>query len=892
MRNTMSKKIIAIVLLAATFGTTTVSAAENITKKETVYVNLDNSGSVEKTTVSDWIHSSKDDKLKIKDYSELDNIVNIKSNEKPIINGNNLRWNISGSDLYYQGTINKDLPINVNIKYYLNGKKISADKLAGKSGKVKIEISIKNNIYKDRNINGENKRIYTMFSTGLEVMLPVDKFKSVKISSGELLSEGNNNVVTFATFPGLKDSLGLDNKDLKDLGLDFELSDTLTIEADVKKFTLQPIMIVSSPEIPDLDGLDKANSIEDLKKTLNEKLNSLNDNYKLLLDGSKQIADGVDNGVKEVSKVLGESEINTVQNLLTDNNKLNSTRRMMNSASALSKMNMNDASEAIKVINRGNNKTQLVKLVQDLNVMNSYSDLLNNTVILLNADGGKLANATVDTLMNYESLSQEGKQVLQNLCSNLADYEKLAELKNLIKELKVTKDGYTNTTNVLNACINQAPGNTQTEKMENFFNSLGTSLKSAADLTSDNTKNALNSISQDVINYANGYMLVDAQLAYAASKAAQAGDPTIFTNEQETLKQIVNGVYVNSPNATSETKQLATSINTYIDGFSLSTINDRVSSDGVKLIQNQSILNELTNKLNSLSTLNPLLNAINQDLIAGDTKNNTIKLIGSLNKDDELLDNLENAILSFSDNDLKNLASILSSINTINEECNKNNAVIEAIKKNLSSDGKSLAISKDKVNKLLKNLSEFNNDINNSQDLINGLTGMLGEDFSVAKVNKITDMGQNLISMQKDLKDSSELLNMANNALTDGNIKRANNLINSLPEIKSKIGALQDGSNKLYNGMKKYNDEGIQIIYKKGTSAALDFDKVMAYKDAIVEQAKDYDTFAGKSKTMDGSVAFVMKTDTIKAPKKEKNKKTIEKKKGALAWLKDLFGID
>ena len=68
--------------------------------------------------------------------------------------------------------------------------------------------------------------------------------------------------------------------------------------------------------------------------------------------------------------------------------------------------------------------------------------------------------------------------------------------------------------------------------------------------------------------------------------------------------------------------------------------------------------------------------------------------------------------------------------------------------------------------------------------------------------------------------------------------------------------------------------------------------KFKELKDAIVEQAKDYDTFAGKSKTMDGSVAFVMKTDTIKAPKKEKNKKTIEKKKGALAWLKDLFGID
>lgn len=897
MKNAMSKKVIAMVLLATTFGTTTVSAAESVSKKETVYVNLDNSGSAEKTTVSDWIHSSKDDKLSVKDYSELSDIVNIKGDEKPTVDGNNLKWSVSSSDLYYQGTTNKDLPLDVNIKYYLNGKKISAKELAGKSGKVKIEISLKNNIYKDRDINGEKKRIYTIFSTGLEVMLPVDQFKSVKISSGKLVSEGNNNLVTFVAFPGLKDSLDLNDSDLKDLGLDFELSDKLTIEANVKKFSLQPIMVAATPEIPALDKLDEASSIDDLKKTINDKLDALNDNYKLLLDGSKQIADGVDSGVKQASSMLAGNELKTVQNLLTNDSNLNKTRKMMKDAASVKDMDISDVTSAMEKLNKGDNKEQLVKLTQDMQSMNSYSDLLNNTVNLLNDDksknNGKLTNAAIDTLINYDSLSEQGKQTLQALCSNLADYNKLSELQKLIKELKVTKAGYSNTSNVLNACISAQPGNSQDEKIKSFFNTLGTSLASADALTSDATKTALSGISDDVTNYANGYMLIDAQIAYAAAQANATGDMTKITDKITELKTAVGVIYGNSEDPA--TKQLAQSINAYIDGFDMPTIQnigEKVQSDGAKLVQNQAILGQLTTGLNSLSTLNPLLHALNTDLSNESTKNSTMALIGSLSQDDAMLDSLENAIISFSDEDLHKFADILSSVNTINEQCKNNQNAIDNIKKNLSSDGKTPTISKEKVNDLLNKLGEFGGDVTKSQQLINDFSTILGNDFDVNKLNKMTDMGTKLVSMQNDLKDSSDLLRMADDALSDGNVKKANNLINSLPDIKSKISKLQDGSKKLYDGMQQYNDQGIKTIYDKGTSATKDFDKIMAYKDAVVEQAKDYDTFAGKADNMDGSVAFVMKTATIKAPEKAKAKETTEKKKGFVAWLKDLFGID
>ena len=62
------------------------------------------------------------------------------------INGSQVTWSAEGKDITYQGTYNEAAPVTMDVKYYLNDKEIAADELAGKSGKVKIDLIIPNNL--------------------------------------------------------------------------------------------------------------------------------------------------------------------------------------------------------------------------------------------------------------------------------------------------------------------------------------------------------------------------------------------------------------------------------------------------------------------------------------------------------------------------------------------------------------------------------------------------------------------------------------------------------------------------------------------------------------------------------------------------------------------------
>ena len=114
--------------------------------------------------------------------------------------------------------------------------------------------------------------------------MPVDKFKDVTINEGTMLWEGNNNIVTFAAFPGLKESLDINDKDL-----DINLNNKLVIEGYTNSFELGPIMITATTELPDLSNLKKADTLEEIKNSLNK----LNDASNELLKGTKALNEGM-----------------------------------------------------------------------------------------------------------------------------------------------------------------------------------------------------------------------------------------------------------------------------------------------------------------------------------------------------------------------------------------------------------------------------------------------------------------------------------------------------------------------------------------------------------------------------------------------------------------------
>ena len=97
-------------MLAVTVPVTTVAAATP-EKEQTVYVNADQNGNVEKVIVSNWLKNT-DKESTLEDNSELNDITNVKGEESYTQGSNGkLVWAADGNDIYYQGETSKELPV-------------------------------------------------------------------------------------------------------------------------------------------------------------------------------------------------------------------------------------------------------------------------------------------------------------------------------------------------------------------------------------------------------------------------------------------------------------------------------------------------------------------------------------------------------------------------------------------------------------------------------------------------------------------------------------------------------------------------------------------------------------------------------------------------------------
>lgn len=258
-------------------------------KEESVYVKADASGNVKKTMVSEWLKNPE--KGTISDTSELKDIKNVKGDETfETGSNNNVSWKSEGNDIYYQGTIDKELPVDVKVSYKLDGKSISPKDLKGKSGKVEIQFSYDNKSKQTVNVNGEDVEMYTPFTMVSAMMLSSDEYSNVSVENGKLISDGDKNIVVGVAFPGLANDLNL-----KDLDMDIDIPETVTITADVKDATVGTSITMASAELMNEFGLNDIDSFDDLQDSiddLEDATNQLVDGSKEAADGSKELADG------------------------------------------------------------------------------------------------------------------------------------------------------------------------------------------------------------------------------------------------------------------------------------------------------------------------------------------------------------------------------------------------------------------------------------------------------------------------------------------------------------------------------------------------------------------------------------------------------------------------
>lgn len=425
--------------------------AASAKKTETVYVNLDNTGVQKSIKVSDWIHVPRGG-VYVDDVTNLTSIVNVKDDSKPEINGQNLRWHLGTTDLYYQGDYSGKLPLDFKITYSLDGKEYSPSEIAGKSGKLKITIKMNNVDSYTVKVNGVNMTMYNPMLVVGGVSLSENKFQNISVENGRVVGNGNTQYAVLAGFPGINESLGLSQ--LQSSGdSSYKFSDTFVISADVTNFEIGNFMFSALP-IASLDiGLNNiSDSVDSLRSNL-QKLQNVQQSLQEI-DASKLLSTLSSNP----DKINNLSALVTQASNLYDDNKalinvLNKYTTPENTATIqvlveyIRTADFNGLEDALKVINSifGDEASQ-DKINQGIELLKEMSSDLNDPQVKKAIDN--LPN-TVSTLASLQKAVEENKDLI-NALKALSDTNALSSIDSTLNSLKgsIATDSLSSLTNV------------------------------------------------------------------------------------------------------------------------------------------------------------------------------------------------------------------------------------------------------------------------------------------------------------------------------------------------------------------------------------------------------------------------------------------------------------
>ena len=264
-------------------GDSTVEEDGNLYKDESVYVKADASGKVNETTVTEWLKNPNNGKTE--DVTELQNVENVKGDETYTTGSEgSVSWKSEGKDIYYQGTTDKELPVDVDISYTLDGKEVDAKDLKGKDGKLEMKVQYTNKSKETVDVSGESVEMYTPFAMVTAMMLPSDEYTNVMIDHGKIVSDGDKNIVVGLGFPGLEENLNLESKDID---IEIDSFDDLTDSVGELENAAQQLTDGSAK------AADGSSALADGSNTLATGAGTLADGTSALATGVKTLADGV-----------------------------------------------------------------------------------------------------------------------------------------------------------------------------------------------------------------------------------------------------------------------------------------------------------------------------------------------------------------------------------------------------------------------------------------------------------------------------------------------------------------------------------------------------------------------------------------------------------------------
>lgn len=816
-------------------------------KDESVYLISDANGNVNKTIVVDHL-KNKDKKDTLEDASNLSDIENVKGKEKFTQSGDKLTWQAGGKDIYYQGTATEEPPVTQKVTYYLDGKEISPEDLAGKSGKVKIRFDYTNTTSYTETVNGEKQTVSVPFAAVTGLVLG-DGFENIEVTNGKAEVSDSSSVVLGYALPGLKDSLGIKDKDLDG---DVNIPEYMEMTADVKNFSMPAAMtfVVNASDYVSTDGIDTSD--------LDDMINDLKDASTQLQDGSKTLAEGTDtlaDGLSTLQSKLGtfasgvgtlksglktytdgvstlSGGLNTLGNstgaLVSGADKLNSGAGQLASGSATLKDGLKSYTDGASQLNAGINElgsksgtlvSGVSKLSKGTRALNAGVQELDKTLQAGPTDEQKntIKSTAVQTVKDsfagetgntVKTTIYNGLRYGTDKNGNVVDGELYTSLykgtasQNFEKNLDSTYKVVVNS--ILSSAANVKAGEVDS-------NTLASQIKQAYKKTSDDYANAINVATQ------NGTIDASTQKILANDNYKKA---FVDYNAIQNMSASQLAEFLYSKNGTSDT----------LLNMTQTQLENVLSSDDIKKQINagvESALNTLAERLSG----------------ACEQVSETVAATAAVSGASETMNSIHAKI---------NAQGLVSGVAELNEGVNGENGLIASMP-TLTSGIKQLV---DGSNTLVAN----NDTLNAGATALNAGASQLsaGTQSLMNSVPTLTSGIKQLVDGSNTLVANNAQLNSGASQLADG----TNQIVSGVDQLTTGSKTLSEGAHTLADGMVQFNEEGINKILDAYNGDLKPFtDKLQA----VIDAGEEYQTYSAIADGQTGSVKFIYKLASIDA---------------------------
>ena len=237
-------------------------------KEEVVYIMTDAAGTVQSVNVVNIFGKGE-----VTDYGNYSQVKMLTSTAPITLDGDKITFTTGDEKVYYQGTLDEaQVPWNIVVSYTLDGKKVTAEELAGQSGALKIKIKIT-----------ENTRChadyYNSYALQAAITLDTADCENIVADGATMANVGSSKQISYTVLPGK--------------GLDAEITADVT-DFEMDAIAINGVKLNLDVDVDDAELMDKVTEIMDATRDINDGASSLSDGSARLKDASGSLGQGVD----------------------------------------------------------------------------------------------------------------------------------------------------------------------------------------------------------------------------------------------------------------------------------------------------------------------------------------------------------------------------------------------------------------------------------------------------------------------------------------------------------------------------------------------------------------------------------------------------------------------